>query len=416
LACSLGRLETLGWCEVSAPVCLWNTNRPQLNASEPDLTIEITNFVMCLAFHPTEPGLLAGGTYNGELMLWNTSSGELDPLLGSSSIDDYFHREAIQKIEWISAGIVGKDTYHLATTSCDGKVLLWEARKNDLSYPSRGFTLCMSTEDPTKRRLLGGRSLSISPLDPSSFAIGCETGNLLLAIRPPPAQSLGKPSGSYTWRSSGAVLLDQAASHNDRIKLQNHVENYCMRVGAREVTAEVVFAAKPDPLLLFPEPRRTDFESHAGAVTAVAFSPFHRKMLLSASVDGSVKIFNTLSEKPLQTFYPPSKHLSTCAVSAAAWSPARACVFAVAMEMGGIYVYDLLKSKQEPVLELPLSGGSQRITSLMFNPKMFRLLAAGDEAGRVRVFRLPFTLSKLHKTEMDVVSRMMGGSSKHETN
>mmetsp|Transcript_12234 Transcript_12234/g.35128 ORF Transcript_12234/g.35128 Transcript_12234/m.35128 type:complete len:571 (+) Transcript_12234:89-1801(+) len=409
LACSLGRLETLGWCEVSAPVCLWNTKRAQLVANEPDLTIEVTNFVMCLAFHPTQPGLLAGGTYNGELMMWSTSSGELDPLVASSSIDDYFHREAIQKVEWISAGIAGKDLYLLATVSCDGKVLLWETRKNDLSFPMRGFSLLMRTDDPTRRRQLGGRALSFSPLDPFSFAVGCETGHMMLATRPQAAASMGKPGGSYTWRSSGVALLDQTASTNDRIKLQNHVENYCMRSGAKEVTAEVVFASKPDPVMLFPEPRRTDFESHAGAVTVMAFSPFHRKLLLSASVDGSVKIFQTLSDRALMTFYPPSKHLSTCAVSAAAWSPARPGVFAVAMEMGGVYVYDLMKSRHEPALELPISGGgNQRITSLMFNPKMLRLLAVGDEGGRMRVFRLPFDLTKHKKDEMAFVSRLMG--------
>mmetsp|Transcript_18380 Transcript_18380/g.52660 ORF Transcript_18380/g.52660 Transcript_18380/m.52660 type:complete len:567 (-) Transcript_18380:66-1766(-) len=413
LACSFGRLDTLGWCEISAPVCLWNAFRPQLVAGEPDITIEINGFVMCLAFHPSLPGLLAGGTYNGELMLWNTASGELDPLVSSSSIDDYFHREAIQVVQWIPADVSGNkaDTYQLATVSCDGKVLIWEAKKNDLSYPCRGFTLLLSASDPSHRRVLGGRSLSFSPLEPLSFAVGCETGHLLLARRPPPAASFGKPQGKYTWKSSAVALLDQAASANDRLKLQNHVETYCSRVNAKEVTAEVVFLSKPDPVMLFPQPRSTDLESHAGAVTVVDYSPFERKRLLSGSVDGSVKIYDTLTQQAVLTFFPPSKYLSTCAVSAAAWSASRACVFAVAMEMGGVYIYDLMQSRHEPVLELPLTGaGSQRVTSLTFNPKMIRLLAVGDESGRVRVFRLPFKLSEPQKGEVVFLANSLGGS------
>merc|ERR1719323_961573 len=105
-------------------------------------------------------------------------------------------------------------------------------------------------------------------------------------------------------------------------------------------------------------------------------------LLLTGSVDGAVKLYHVLEQRALLTFFPPSKHLSTCAVAAASWSAARPCVFAVAMEMGGVYIYDLLQSKQEPAMQLPLTGaGSQKVTSLTFNPKQRGLLAAGDDSG-----------------------------------
>ncbi|CAE8600868.1 unnamed protein product, partial [Polarella glacialis] len=207
LACAYGKLDTLGWCEVAAPVCLWNIFRPQLVPGEPDTSISIQGFVMCLAFHPTKPGVLAGGTYNGELCIWNTASGELDPLVASSSIDDYFHREAIQAVEWIPADLSGgPDAYLLATVSGDGKVLIWDPRENDLSMPSRGFMLLGS-----KKKVLGGRSLSFSPLDPWLFVVGSETGTVMRAFRPPPGPSMGKPTGAYAWKPSAVALIDQLA-------------------------------------------------------------------------------------------------------------------------------------------------------------------------------------------------------------
>eukprot|EP00933_Yihiella_yeosuensis_P016702 TRINITY_DN14163_c0_g3_i1.p1 TRINITY_DN14163_c0_g3~~TRINITY_DN14163_c0_g3_i1.p1 ORF type:complete len:584 (-),score=112.58 TRINITY_DN14163_c0_g3_i1:73-1824(-) len=414
VACAYGKLDTLGWCEVTAPVCLWNIFRPSFKVGgQPDTVIQVQGFVMCLAFHPTKPGFLAGGTYNGELQIWNTAESDLDPLVASSSIDDYFHREAIQAVEWIPADLSGgSEAWLLATVSGDGKVLIWDARENDLSHPSRGFMLLGS-----KKRVLGGRSLSFSPLDPWLFVVGSETGTVMRCFRPPPGASMGKPQGSYSWKPSAVALLDQLAA-NSRLQLQHHVENYCRTSGLKEVTAEVVFNSKPDANVIFPTPKTTDLEPHAGPVTVATFSPFHRKLLLTGSVDGSVKLYDVLQQKALLTLFPPTKHLSSCAVSAASWSSARPCVFAVALEVGGVFIYDLLHSRQEPVMELPLKdAGSQKVTCLAFNPKQRGMLSVGDDNGRVRIFRLPFKLSEQKKNEVVFIGQLLGDKgSRNEAN
>ncbi|CAK0883087.1 unnamed protein product [Prorocentrum cordatum] len=233
------------------------------------------------------------------------------------------------------------------------------------------------------------------------------------AFRPPPGASMGKPQGQYAWKPSAVLLLDQLAA-NSRLQLQHHVEDHCRSSGAKEITAEVVFTSKPDPMVIFPPPKTTDLEPHAGPVTVATFSPFHRKLLLTGSTDGSVRLYDVLQQRAIVTFYPPTKHLSTCAVASASWSSARPCVFAVAMEMGGVFVYDLLHSKQEPALQLPLPGAqAQKVTSVAFNPKQRGLLAVGSgDSGRVAVFRLPFKLSDQQKGEMREISQLMSSSNK----
>jgi WD40 repeat protein len=49
---------------------------------------------MSLSFHPTKPSLLVGGSYNGEIFLWNLSKDE-DMVVSWSKIDDYYHKESI---------------------------------------------------------------------------------------------------------------------------------------------------------------------------------------------------------------------------------------------------------------------------------------------------------------------------------
>lgn len=249
--------------------------------------------------------------------------------------------------------------------------------------------------------------MSFSPVDPFLFVVGCETGVVMRAFRPPPGAAFGKPQGHYSWKSSAVDILDQLAA-NSRLQLQNHVEQYCRQSGVKEVTAEVVFQSKPDPNMIFPPPKTTELEGHTGSVTVAEFSPFHRKLLLTGAIDGSIKLYDVLQQRPLQTFFPPAKHISACAISAASWSSARPCVFAIAMEMGGVYIYDLLQNRQEPVLQLPLAAsGSQRVTRLSFNPKQRGLIAVGDANGRVRSFRLPFKLSMQQKEEVGFISRLM---------
>jgi len=311
-------------------------------------------------------------------------------------------------VEWIPADLSGgPDAFFIATVSGDGKVLIWDARENDLAYPARGFLLLSS-----KKHVLGGLTLSFSPVDPWLFVVGCESGAVLRGFRPPPGAAVGQPQGQYTWKASAVALLNQLTTENSRLQLQHHVENFCRTAGIKEVTAEVVFNSKPDPAVIFLAPKMTDLEPHAGSVVVATFSPFHRKLLLTGSVDGSVKLFDVLQQRALHTFFPPSKNLSTCAVSAVSWSAARPCVFAVAMEMGGVYVYDLLHNKHSPVLELPTP---QKVSSIRFNPKQRGLLAVGDDSCRIRVFRLPFKLSMQCKEETEpfegFVSRLMSGRS-----
>jgi hypothetical protein len=56
--------------------------------------------VTAVQFHPKDPKLLVGGTFNGNVLLWDVQAEE--PLQCSSDIDEYFHREAVTQLLWVS--------------------------------------------------------------------------------------------------------------------------------------------------------------------------------------------------------------------------------------------------------------------------------------------------------------------------
>ena len=52
---------------------------------------------MCVSCHPELPAVIAGGTFSGEIRVWNTGlTGE--PLLASSRLSDLGHKEPVAKV------------------------------------------------------------------------------------------------------------------------------------------------------------------------------------------------------------------------------------------------------------------------------------------------------------------------------
>jgi hypothetical protein len=80
-------------------VSIFSVFRRDFNPKKATLNIEVSNCVSQVAFHPTDPLILAGGTINGEIYLWNIDNDE--PQICVSAIDEYYHREAITKLIWL---------------------------------------------------------------------------------------------------------------------------------------------------------------------------------------------------------------------------------------------------------------------------------------------------------------------------
>jgi WD40 repeat protein len=410
LAVAYGRPDILGWCEFDSSVALYSLARSQ---ETPDIVIDLpAGCCFSLAFHPINPAILAGGTYSGELIVWNTN--ESDPQVCSSSIDDYFHREAIMKVEWFLEDVVGEE-YNLATVSGDGKVLIWDYKFNNLQYPIRGHTLV----NP-KKKVVGGRMVAFSQQDPTTFMVGSETGVVLRAIRGPKLDDpqIAGMSPGVQWKKDARQILGPLGPQA-RTKVQQHVENFCVLHGIKDVTAETIFKSKPDAILLFPMPKAMELDAHAGPVTAAQFSPYYRRLLLTAGFDGCVQLRDTSQKGPILVACPPTGTSSSSdPVSAVAWSPSRAAVFACGSEAGGnVFVYDLAASSESGVLStepqvLSLGKECRGVTALAFNAKIRDLIAVGDVHGVVRLMRLPHSLTVPQKGDQTFLpqSRKAEGS------
>jgi WD40 repeat protein len=122
--------------------------------------------------------------------------------------------------------------------------------------------------------------------------------------------------------------------------------------------------------LLFSVPFNANYEKHMAPVTALVASPFVKRIFLSCSQDGQIRLFDVLNHRPLSTFEPGIQEY----LMDIEWSPFRPGVFATVSNNGNVYIYDLVQSNKSPVqvLKHPDPGAAARhkgAKSLKFNPK-----------------------------------------------
>jgi len=71
---SFGNLATSGWCLQGGSLCAWPVFRRGFDASSaPEVVLEHSSCLMSLACHPTQPSLVACGSFNGEVLLFDLS-------------------------------------------------------------------------------------------------------------------------------------------------------------------------------------------------------------------------------------------------------------------------------------------------------------------------------------------------------
>ena len=430
VAAAYGALDRNDWQRCPSMLCTWSLFHRNLDPKKADVAIELPDCLTCLAFHPEDPSLLAGGSFNGDVLLWRIGE-KGDPLIGKSVLTNYTHHEPVLQLQWTKApggmGGVGKGVgggYVLASVSADGKMLMWSA-SNQLKTPVGGFLISSALFSMTDRDgdgqitreevmaaqhaaqtadLEGGASLSFSSQDPTTFVVGLEAGKLfkgsLLANELRSGGAICREVGELPWSAAAAALLTrvpQATYH----RLKSKIEKDAMLSRAREVNVAHVFEAAPPPRELFASPLTFSYASHAGPVYAARFSPFHRNVFLTASTDGSIRLHNQLQPQPFHVTEP-----SAAPLLAAAWSPSRPLVFAAAATNGDLYVYDLKRAKGKPEVTLKVTSNKTAVTACAFNPKSPELLATADAQGHVKIWRLSTFLSEPSARELETLDAM----------
>jgi len=142
------------------------------------------------------------------------------------------------------------------------------------------------------------------------------------------------------WKQEAISVLGNLPTKSI-LEVKKRVERYVLDKGERDVWAPTVFHAKPDIRLVFPIPFNANYEKHMGPVSGISCSPFLKRVFLTCSTDGSVRLYDVLNHRPAVVFEPTYNEYLTDVL----WSPFRATVFVTVSNTGTVYIYDLMLSK-----------------------------------------------------------------------
>ncbi|KAG3118746.1 hypothetical protein PI124_g8631 [Phytophthora idaei] len=434
IAVAYGRFDHSGWCNYRSALCLWNVFQSDLNQQKPSLVLETSSGLMCVAFHPQNPSVVAAGSFNGEVFVWDMEPAECK--FYSSGIGDYFHREPVTKVAWVYD--IQTADYNIASVSGDGKILFWRV-KDKLAFPVEGYVMHLphgiggtgskTTNDETRSPVIGGKALAFSSTDKASraFVVGSEGGVVARCFAKAAANVRSSDfKGEKKWTVTAAKLVSKLpASKIPAARRQ--VEAYASAKRSKEVTLATVYEARLDPNTIFPSAMDFVFEPHTAPVYDASFSPFRKSIFLTASADGTTRVYSTMQRELLLSLEvsPSSTYLY-----AAEWSRTRPMVFAAASEDGNVYVFDLKVDRVSSVLVLsgkdPATRGSTAsktgssnstaassktavaapMFALDFNPRQRNFLAAGDAAGIVHIWKLSWQLANFQTGEGELLEAL----------
>ncbi|NXG34756.1 WDR34 protein, partial [Dromaius novaehollandiae] len=366
VACSYGRLDDGDWGTEKSYVCTWNLDRRGLNPQRPDLVVDVPSSVMCLAFHPSQPSLIVGGLFSGEVVVWDTSRIE-DPVILRTGMTDDTHTDPVyQQVNWLPDAKHGNH-FQLLSASTDGKILVWREERDGRLALAEGFAL-VAQQIPRSIQLkklawgeaaVGVTSLSFSHFDPRVFVVGVE--------------------GGYSLKCSTAAQTEALHRTGTSVPLR--------------------------------APAELAFTPHSGPVYSVSCSPFHN-LFLSCGTDGHVHLHSMLQAQPLISLQLSKKYLFCVR-----WSPVRPLVFAAASGegkcndkylcfKGDVQLFDFEKSSQKPAVSIKQTTAESPVYCLEFNVKQTQLLAAGDATGTVKVWQLSSDFTEQGPREMNHLEQL----------
>eukprot|EP00939_MAST-03C_sp_MAST-3C-sp1_P003108 g3108.t1 len=326
----------------SGIIAFWTLKSPKY----PERILSLETGVSALAFSKRRPYLLAVGTVDGRLAIYDVRSDSNEPVLETGTGNASKHKHTIWQVQWVDKGN-DKGGEVVVSISTDGKIKEWRLKKG------LQCTDMMSLKRPNVDRSDSSRWRPLQMNDGDGL-ISREACGLCFDF------ALQNPHLYYVGTSDGHVH-SCSCSYNDQ----------SLRTSA----------------------------THRGPVNRLQCHPSHPGIFLTCGDDWTVQLWNmnrTASQGQRICIFQQSD--LSAAVSDVEWSTSSPTVFASVAMDGRVEVWDLGVDIMSPVIthltkdEAP-EAPPRRLTRLAFG-KSASVISVGDQNGSVAVYSMRGVLER----------------------
>ncbi|XP_055990801.1 cytoplasmic dynein 2 intermediate chain 1 isoform X2 [Sorex fumeus] len=321
-------------------LCVWDLWQP----SGPQKILICESQVTCCCFSPFKPFLLFAGTAHGSVVVWDlredsrlhhhvTLSGclwtfRMSTFSTDGTLTSVSHRSPLQAIEPVSTAVYRKQSLVLSP---------------------------FSTQEE-----MSGLSFHVASLDESGIL------NVWVVVELPKADLAGSISDLGLIPGGRVKLVHSAVIRLTRSLFQRGFECW----GPMQTLSVKFLPSDPNHFIVGTDmgiishgtrqdlrvsPRMFKPQQHgvrAAKVSVIEFSPFGEPVFLAGCSDGSIRLHQLTSERPLLQW---DHSTEGRAVTHLQWSLTRPAVFLVQDDTSCLYIWDLLKNDLGPVAKQPIS-------------------------------------------------------------
>jgi dynein intermediate chain 1, axonemal len=247
-------------------------------AAHPEFSFHLDCGVLCLAFHPREPSLLACGLYDGSVCVFDMRVSSSEPEGAShgrplyrANVRTGKHMDPVWQIMWVESA-AELSFYSIST---DGRVTNWTLNKKELTSRDvlkLGTGVCTADPEQTLLNELGGMSFDYSPVHDKAV-VGTQEGNLLLCTMTHNGQCVER----YEGHSMAVYTTRWSPFHPD-------VFLTC----SADWTVKLWMKGSPSPLVVF---------DLGDAVGDVAWAPYSSTVFAAVTAGGKVCVFDVAQNK-----------------------------------------------------------------------------------------------------------------------
>ncbi|KAA0706513.1 WD repeat-containing protein 63 [Triplophysa tibetana] len=354
-------------------ILFWNLSDP----INPQLQLECPDDVLSFQFCPSDPNIIAGGCFNGQIALWDVSA-HVDKLQDTRSD--------------------GKNTSHTPN------------KKNDT--PVVRYCAVSGIENGHKSPITDVQWLP-ETFEVSRYGIPVEnTSHMCVQIVTCAPDSLTDNTVDYSTgeRPTHNTGEGEEGSGLGQLRVpsakqQNPLEHISTKLFVGTEDGELVYTDwkmekdNDSGRLFSPKPTHR-FVLYDTLINTVSRSPFFKDIILTVG-SWSFAVF----KEGLTNGWILQSCCSQIMYTVGHWSPSRPAVFFIGKEDGSVEVWDLLEKSHEPSLTQNISTAS--ITSVRAKSISLKqhLLAVSDRLGTLHILQIPWTLRRPSANEMQIVKK-----------